>query len=121
MSEFKRYTESCMEGGGVFESKDGEFVDYSTYAGAQYELSALREELADLKSSVSTWRIAYDRRTEERDELQQRLTAAEQRNEHYVWLLDTVINRGDYPWPVLHEQITNTLAALKPTESGVSE
>ena len=101
------------------------------------ELSALRDELADLKSSVSTWRIAYDRRTEERDELQQRLTAAEQRNAELVELLrstahtaddllDQLINATeDFDEPISEEEIEEHRAviatALKPTESGASK
>jgi hypothetical protein len=49
------------------------------YGEAISQLAALREELADLKSSVSTWRIAYDRRTSECDELKQLLADAERR------------------------------------------
>lgn len=100
---------------------DGEYVKFEAYNAAQSELAALREELADLKSSVSTWRIAYDRRTEECENLKERLSGAEQRNATLTALLREVSeslwqedDSGD-----LFERIDAALA--QPTGSGASE
>jgi hypothetical protein len=92
--------------------EDGE--KFVRLADHEKHMDALREELASAKRAGQDY-------FEMCAEKHQRLTAAEQRNAHLEWLLDKVINRGDYPWPVLHEQITKSLDALKPTESGASE
>jgi len=75
MSEVTRYlAPALIDGRNVMKSAEGfSVVSAAHYDAAQSELAALREELGDLKSSVSTWRIAYDRRTSECDELKQRL------------------------------------------------
>lgn len=116
MSEVKRYTESCMEGGGVVESKDGELVDYSVYAAAQSELAALREELDEMTDNFN---VAVRQKLE----LSKRLTAAEQWNAELQGLL-TVWMFG-YETGTLgpgHSNIyARTMTAIKPTESGASE
>jgi hypothetical protein len=87
------------------------------YNKAQYELAALREELAACKRSNEI--IRNQRPSEIFD---QRLTAAEQRNADLVELLRRS-SPGDgqdfKQW--WNERATLLLAALKPTESGASE
>jgi hypothetical protein len=135
MSEVKRYTESCMEGGGVAESKDGELVDYSAYAAAQSELAtwklkaaeasereaALREELA---IKVEAYQGAHMMCTD----LKASLTAAEQRNAELVELLQSINDPQS-----IGEAFANAFKVRKflgelvfaedtsPTESGASE
>ena len=124
MSEVKRYTESCMEGGGVVESKDGELVDYSAYAAAQSELSAPREELANAKE----WANRLDKRcvtlATDKDKLIDVCKSAEQKNSVLVELLRdaacAVKVHAMTEWAVpLYIRISEELN--KPTESGASE
>jgi septal ring factor EnvC (AmiA/AmiB activator) len=87
---------------------------------AQSELAALREELAKTREAAKEELegVKYTRRKfrQERDDLQQRLTAAEQRNAELEGLLHEVLKE---PW--LYDVKAKILAALKPTESGASE
>jgi hypothetical protein len=82
---------------------------------AQSELVTLREELETAKSVM-----AHDY-----EQLQQRLTAAEQRNVELVGLLqgwlDLFPYRGTFQDGPLAKMKGHTRAALKPTESGASE
>lgn len=79
---------------------------------AQSELAALREEVAKQGDD-------YCKRVDEVIDLQQRLTAAEQRNAELIKLLQHFANCADVrqvgTWSM------NYVAALKPTESGASE
>lgn len=132
MSEVKRYTESCMEGGGVVESKDGELVDYSAYAATQSDLAALREELAEAYNRNAEQRVELDdlhdlkiyatiplrERCVERKDLQQRLTAAEQRNATLETELRNI--RQSCELSKLRDARIDALL-VKPTESGASE
>lgn len=43
----QRYTESCMEGGGVVPSKDGEFVEYKDHA-ASHVYDEAKEKAAHM-------------------------------------------------------------------------
>lgn len=49
MSEVKRYTESCGEGGGVVAHRNGEFVEFKELDAALAREAALREELERFK------------------------------------------------------------------------
>lgn len=84
---------------------------------AQSELAALREELAGLQSSCAIDRRHLDRMIDNGDDLQQRLTAAEQRNSELTGLLVSSVELI----PMRHTRIRNSIySALKPTESGAS-
>jgi len=127
MSEVKRY---CIDGygSGMCVIEEGPYVEFEDFDAerlradtAVAEVAALREELADLAELKAYVTIPLRERCAERKELQQRLTAAEQRNSDLVELL-RAIKRHDpdtqcmtYP---MHRRID---AALKPTESGASE
>lgn len=83
------------------------------------ELAALREELAGLQSSCGIDRRHLDRMIDHGDELQQRLTAAEQRNAELNKLLRELRS-------VAHTKGGISLAAyidphIKPTESEAGE
>ena len=107
----------------------------TNYEAAKGELAALREELANHRLA-SAQRI--ERCAAREDELQQRLTAAEQLNAEleknaarYVWLRDKSesIHQFYLSTPIWFtsvkfnkENVDNTIdAAIKPTESGASE
>jgi len=113
--------------------------------GAQSELAALREELAEsgradhLRQRIAFLTTEVHARAGERDDLQQRLTAAEQRNveleknaARYIWLRDESesVHQFYLSTPIWFtgvkfnkENVDNTIdaAMIKPTESGASE
>lgn len=90
---------------------------------AMKELAALREELANTRKAAKEELegVKYTRRKfrQERDDLQQRLTAAEQRNSRHESMLRHFASCADV-WRVGTLSM-DYVAALKPTESGASE
>lgn len=50
MKEVKRYAESCGEGGGVFESQTGEFVEFFDYESLQQRLNEADRRIDDVQS-----------------------------------------------------------------------
>lgn len=97
---------------------------------AERELAALREELERVKGYMDTnGQSALNKHREglrykdERDALQRRLTAAEQRNAGLVELLQECVNTvrfgEDFDLPVT--TMARIDAALNPTESGANE
>lgn len=67
MSGVKRYTESCMEGGGVVPDCDGELVDWSAYAACESRLHDVavacanaEQERDELRAQVEAMRTAID-------------------------------------------------------------
>lgn len=114
MSEVKMYDghgEPCI-------AQYAYFVKKSDYDAAQSELAALREELTGLQSSCAIDRRHLDRMIDHSDDLQQRLTAAEQRNAELTGVLRDLVNGKGLSLVTIKELID---AALKPTESGASE
>ena len=87
---------------------------------AQSELAALREELAKAKDDVGIAQRSHGKCQAKREDLQQSLTAAEQRNAEWQLLLEECIDSGQVDG-ILEEDIQNALALIKPTESGASE
>lgn len=102
--------------GDMPDAEHGEFVKFEDH---QAELAALREEMmAHLKIRDRELEVA----AEHTDDMQQRLTAAEQRNSELVELLRTV--QGWIPkkgYEFANQQWWAVEAAIKPTESGASE
>lgn len=93
--------------------KNGSFVLSCDYDAAQSELSALREELAECNKRKAWW-------VDSAKTLDERLTAAEQRNAELIALLEHAygaINEND-GWKELCARI---LAVVQPAESGASE
>ena len=97
------------------------YVKASDYDATQSEMAALREELAKSREAAKEELdgVKYTRRKfrQERDDLQQRLTAAEQRNAALIELLRDIRDLpagGSIPGSRIDD-------ALKPTESGASE
>jgi DNA repair exonuclease SbcCD ATPase subunit len=94
---------------------------------AQSELAALREELADLADLKAYVTLPLRERCAERKDLQQRLTAAEQRNETLetalITALDDSAEDAQSGEIVIQYEDYEALVALvaKPTESGASE
>ena len=141
MSEVKRYDVlqdpedycDCGNSAGSIEveSADGEYVRASAYDAALLELAALREELAQSRVLVADQALNLKRVKREyesmRDrknsivDLQQRLTAAEQRNSEQRGLLHRALNviRG-MRYDELEAAIVEALN-IKSTESGASE
>lgn len=82
------------------------------------ELVALREELAEARSDISTWRIHHDRKSVALD-------AAEQRNsvlDEELTSLTTRLNERDKLIDHIGSMIAKATAPnQKPTESGASE
>lgn len=121
MGDVKRYTESCMEGGGVCPSRDGEFVTFLDYEAALAREAALREELAQTKRTAITEIEALHRTMygQAKD-----LTAAEQRNAELIELLRETLPAlalGASAFKSVKPVQMKVRAALKPTESGASE
>lgn len=69
MSEVKRYTESCGEGGGVVEHRTGEFVEF------KWLEAGLRREVLAKEESKEHLSVVLDQRVKI-DDLQQRLVYA---------------------------------------------
>jgi predicted nucleic acid-binding Zn-ribbon protein len=111
MSEVKRVVVLWPVGPVGFGNQEA--VLAADFDAAQSELAALREEL-DRRDSAA---MAYDLKRDMQDDLQQRLTAAEQRNRTLEILLRRASNYGGLT-PEWHDAVQ---AALKPTESGASE
>jgi septal ring factor EnvC (AmiA/AmiB activator) len=120
MSEVKRIS-VFMHG----PNKKVDMVEASHLDSAQSELAALREELAEsgradhLRQRIAFLTTEIHARASERDDLQQRLTAAEQRNAEWQLLLEECIDSGQVDG-ILAEDIQNALALIKPTGSGAS-
>ncbi len=125
MSEVTRYR---------FKGAAGEYVYSVDYDAAQSELSALREELtiwktkaceaaereAALREELAKLRERHDTVKCQRNDAQQRLTAAEQRNAVLCDLLDEAqVIAGHSFSTAFVAEIDAALA--KPTESGASE
>ena len=86
------------------------------------EVAALRGELADLAELKAYITIPLRERCAERKELQQRLTAAEQRNDMFAQLVYDM--QCDLPtgMAMFSADVAGRIdAALQPTESGASE
>lgn len=86
---------------------------------AQSDLAALREELAEEKQRSAQYGRSFNDQCRKTDDLQQRLTAAEQRNSELVALLRVV---RDTLWQededaAIFDRID---AAIKGAESGAS-
>jgi hypothetical protein len=113
MSEVKRYCPS-MDSQELYDLQSL-VVDSRDYDAALAREAALREELATAKAVM-----AHDYEL-----MQQRLTAAEQRNAELIGLLqgwlDLFPYRGTFQDGPLAKMKGHTRAALKPTESGASE
>ena len=108
MSEIKRHVTWFPSeiGGDMLEN----VVRASDFDAAQSELAALREDLAAIINN--------------RNELKERLTAAEQRNVGLVELLEEVLSEVPHGWGASFsesELADRIRAAIKPTESGASE
>lgn len=107
------------------------YVKASDYDATQSELAALREELTKSREAAKEELdgVKYTRRKfrRERDDLQQRLTAAEQRNAELVELLQATsspVVDGELFTMERFQARANArtyLASIKPTESGASE
>jgi len=84
------------------------------------ELSALREELATAKTRIDQLKSANTSWQNGQAELLKRLTAAEQRNDRLMELLERAYGAIDETagWQTLCADI---LEAIEPTESGASE
>lgn len=84
-------------------------------------VGSLREELAGLQSSCAIDRRHLDRMIEHSDDLQQRLTAAEQRNAALAAMVFRLASKGSevpgFPASLMRE----ARLLIKPTESGASE
>lgn len=52
MSGVKRYTESCMEGGGVVPDCDGELVGWGDYAALEAERDELRAQVEAMRADT---------------------------------------------------------------------
>lgn len=88
------------------------------------QVAALREELAELSDLKAYATIPLRERCAERKDLEQRLTAAEQRNAELVELLRGAMPTLDLAADAFKsaKPVRNKVrAALKPTESGASE
>lgn len=100
---------------------------------AQSELAALREELVTSKRNEHNSEVAYKAAIEKQEELrdrknsivdlQQRLTAAEQRNADTIAKLELAASMmdDDERGNRFAEVCRLAIAAIKPTESGASE
>jgi hypothetical protein len=84
----------------------------------EIENKLLKDQLSGLREELDGINEIYMDGLNERLDLIQRLTAAEQRNKKLENLLGRARNRCDRPNDYLGELID---AALKPTESGASE
>lgn len=60
MSEVKRYTESCMEGGGVAPDYSGEFVECKDYEKLRAELAAIKAGQGEAITEVSAETFSSD-------------------------------------------------------------
>lgn len=85
MSEVKRYMESCGEGGGVVEHRNGDLVSIKDFDRVTAERDAAKAELETSRSAFKEELdgAKYTRRRfrQERDALQQRLTTAHEKND----------------------------------------
>lgn len=125
MDGVKRY--DCS--GTMCQSEDGDWVSSSDFDAALAREAALREELAKAREAAKEELdgVKYTRRKfrQERDDLQQRLTAAEQRNAELVELLsnvsESVTGRNGTFARIPADWFDKRDAVLKPTESGASE
>lgn len=90
------------------------------YNAAIDERDALREELAEEKERSSQYGRAFNETSRKLNELQPRLTAAQQRNAELVELLHKA-RRSIDPSCAGKALRMELDAALKPTESGASE
>ncbi len=91
---------------------------------AQSELAALREELAEWKARCGRRVADIGIVVNDKLDLQQRLTAAEQRNSDLIDLIrkaHTWVDRNNFGGWDAYELRDQLAAALKPTESGASE
>jgi len=132
MSEVKRYT---------FKGAAGYYVYSKDYDAAQSELAVLNEhielltadlawsendshdqskELAALREELETSRIAHHETAKVADALQQRLTAAEQRNAQHEGMLRHFASCADVR-QVGTLAMGYVAALTKPTESGASD
>lgn len=142
MSEVKFY---CLEqrwGGDCswynLEKCDREYAEYvgiATYDATQSELAALQEELEREKSRYAREVLGLNNEGDpiggdpaggyknDNVQLQQRLTAAEQRNAELWKLVEFAYDNEeiDAPWVEDYLRLKLLDAALKPTESGASE
>lgn len=97
----------------------GRYVAESDYDAALSREAALREELDRTKKAYEAYGIDFDRSEEKAEDLQQRLTAAEQalieRNEFIKELID----EAGYDWlsSKAAEKMKAFIAALKPAEA----
>lgn len=92
------------------------------------ELAALREELESERTLRRNHAARIHELSDQTKDIQQRLTAAEQRNAELIECADELADlveaqlEGDYKADSFTTQpIRAALAALKPTESGASE
>lgn len=133
MSEVHRYKVVTMlseDGNKISYKPHGpEVVTARDYDTAQSELAALREELATTRAAAKEELegVKYMRRKfrQERDDLQQRLTAVEQRNAvmtDALQNLSALIGRPlNGPQATQDELLEIIWSAAQPTESGASE
>lgn len=108
MSEVKPYTPS-MKVGHMVKDVDGLWIRLKDYETAQSELTALREDLATAKRNEHNSEVAYKAAIERQDELREdlaaiinnrnelkeRLTAAEQRNAALIAALTYLRDTSD--------------------------
>lgn len=98
-----------------------ELVSRNDFDAALAREAALREELAIIKDECIDHVNLHKAWTKQRDDMQQRLTAAEQRNAILPEVYDLIDHiSGDYTGET-KRRIDAVLAALKPTESGASD
>ena len=77
MSEVKRYTESCGEGGGVVEHRSGEFVEFKQFEKAMAENSGYMAANLVLREEIKSERLRADVAVADCNEAERRLRELE--------------------------------------------